>query len=408
MKIPFRIKILSFLFAQTLVFTSAFAEQDGSILIPDTTVEHPEHVGKKAHTNHMIFLPNKNNGASPAALSGGETSLSLTSVYNLTPGGSGIIVIVDAYHYPTADTDLQKYSTTNNLPQCTIANGCFSQVYATSTQPPINCGWNQEAALDIEMAHAMAPNAKIVLVEAASNSYADLFSAVDMGTNIIKNGGVNGILNGSGKGELSMSWGGSEFSLETFYDSHFKSPNVVYFASSGDTGGMTIYPSTSSYVVAAGGTTINRDSLGNFTSESTWSGSGGGKSAYERIPSYQNVISALVGSKRGVPDFSFNSNPASGVAVYGPSCGSSNVSQWMIFGGTSVAAPALAGIVNSVGSFNSGSLSELTTLYSSYNSTNYATDFRDITSGSAAGRNTPRTGWDFVTGIGSNLGMLGK
>jgi subtilase family serine protease len=116
----------------------------------------------------------------------------------------------------------------------------------------------------------MAPNAKIVLVEAASNGFSDLFHAIDVATSHVTTGG--------GRGEVSMSWGGGEFSAESSFDGHFQNLGVVYFAASGDTGGVNIYPSTSPYVVSSGGTTIHRSSSGTFLSETGWSGSGGGPS----------------------------------------------------------------------------------------------------------------------------------
>src|SRR5207245_4584002 len=160
-------------------------------------------------------------------------------------GGSGVIAIVDAFDYPTAENDLNVFSTQFGLPPCTTANGCFTKVYANGVKPRANCGWAQEAALDIEWAHAMAPNAKIVLVEAASNSFADLYQAVDI---------ASGIVNAQ---EVSMSWGGSETSGEAGNDSHFTQGGIVYFAASGDTGGQTIYPGVSPNVVSAGGTRIH-------------------------------------------------------------------------------------------------------------------------------------------------------
>jgi kumamolisin len=221
---------------------------------------------------------------------------------------------------------------------------------------------------------------------------------VDVATKLVVN---------AGGGEVSMSWGGSEFSGETSYDSHFNNASyVVYFAASGDTGGQTIYPSTSPYVVAAGGTTIHRDSNGNFTSETAWSGSGGGPSTYEQIPSYQSVISSIVGAKRGIPDFSFDADPNSGVSVY-DSTSCQGLSGWLVFGGTSVATPSLAGIVNTAGHFYQDSFQELGTIYPDYAGTNYGTDFRDITSGTA-GSYSAGAGWDFVTGVGSNQGLNGK
>ena len=365
-----------------------------AILIPDTSIEHLANIGVHAHTNHLIKYNPQLTGTSPA----GETPQSIYPVYNLTftgSGGSAVIVIVDAFDYPTAENDLNVFSTQFGLPLCTTANGCFKKVYASGSKPRANCGWAQEAALDIEWAHAMAPNAKIVLVEAATNSFTNLFKAVDVATKQIQqNGGI---------GEVSMSWGGTEFSSEASNDGHFQNSGIVYFASSGDTGGATIYPSASPYVVAAGGTTINRNSSGSFVSETGWSGSGGGPSKYEPKPSYQNNVANTSATQRSIPDFSFDADPQSGVSVY-DSTSCQGFSGWLVFGGTSVAAPALAGIVNHAGSFSTSGIVELTNMYNNYLNNG---DFRDITSGTAGSFNSG-VGWDFVTGIGSNQGLTGK
>ena len=399
----------------------------GNVIIPDTSVENPEDRGQRAHTNHLILTP-QTGAIIKSSAPVGETPGSLACVYqtttqppNMTPacpitgnissgnnglsvanGGGGIIAIVGAYDYPTAENDLNVYSDQFGLPPCTIANGCFQKVFASGKKPSANCGWAQEAALDIELAHAMAPNAKIVLVEAASNGFTDLLNAVDVASSIVQASGTNG--------QVSMSWGGSEFSSEATKDFHFTAPKVVYFAASGDSGGKTIWPGVSPNVVSAGGTTINRDSSGNYISETAWSGSGGGASQYESIPSYQFPISDMVGSQRGAPDVSFDANPNSGVWVY-DSTSCHGMSGWLIFGGTSVSSPALAGIVNLAGSFASSSAAELETIYSVCGtgpaSTCSSADFRDITSGKA-GSFTTKTGWDFVTGVGSNVGIAGK
>ncbi len=372
-----------------------------NIIIPQSSIEQPEDVGLLAHTNHIIAVRSEK-GAQPQSSPSGETPQSIRPVYNIpSTGGSDVIAIVDAYDYPTAENDLGIFSNQFGLPACTTSNGCFQKVYATGTKPRANCGWAQEMALDIEWAHAMAPSARIILVEAKSNSFTDLFKAIDVASGLVSP-------NGTGFGEVSMSWGGSEFSSESSYDSHFTKPGVVYFAASGDTGGQTIYPSASPNVVAAGGTRINRDNLGNFLSETGWSGSGGGPSLYESRPSYQNGISTIVGSTRGIPDFSFDADPASGVSVY-DSTSCQGFSGWLVFGGTSVASPSLSGIVNLAGHFYASSQQELGTMYSDLVSPDSwnPTDFRDILSGTA-GSNTAKAGWDFVTGIGSNQGLLGK
>jgi kumamolisin len=366
----------------------------GPILVPDSTIEHPRDIGRRAHTNHLINVARKPGGATEPT---GETPSSIRSVYelssNVTAGGSNVIVIVDAFDYPTAEDDLAVFSEKFGLPACTKDNGCFTQVYASGTKPRTNCGWAQEAALDIEWAHAMAPNARIVLVEADSNSFDDLFDAVDVASELAADP----------VGEVSMSWGGSEFWYESDYDSLFTTDGVVYFAASGDRGGANIYPSVSPNVVSAGGTRINRDADGTFTSETGWSGSGGGPSRYEPRPEFQDVVSDIVGDHRGAPDFSFDSDPASGVSVY-DSTPCQGLSGWLVFGGTSVASPALAGIVNSAGHFLDSSATELSTIYGNLGDSD---SFRDITSG-RAGRFRCATGWDFVTGVGSDQGLDGK
>ena len=196
---------------------SEVAQSHAPILIPATSIEQAEDVGVRAHTNHLIRFEPDRGGTSPSGLS----PATLRSVYSLpSTGGGGTIAIVDAFHYATAENDLSVFSTAFGLPQCTTANGCFKQVYASGSKPRANCGWAQETALDIEWAHAMAPNAEIVLVEAATNSFANLFAAVDVATaQVTANGG---------HGQVSMSWSGSEFSAEASNDSHFQNNNVIY------------------------------------------------------------------------------------------------------------------------------------------------------------------------------------
>jgi kumamolisin len=399
----------------------AMAQGRGHVVVPDSSIEHAQDRGVRAHTNHVIFLRSKK--PTPTTPSG-MSPATIQAAYQLpTLSGVGVIAIVDAYDYPTAASDFDTFSSQYGLPlggdnACNSSdplhgNPCFVKVYAVS-KPRANCGWAQEAALDIEWAHAMAPYAQIVLVEAKSNSFSDLLKAVDVATNIVNSGGyvVSGNTPAVKAGEVSMSWGGSEFSSEASYDSHFNNTkNVVYFAASGDTGGQTIYPSASPYVVAAGGTTLNMN--GNtFVSETGWSGSGGGPSKYEKRPGFQGGIVTIVGSARGIPDMSFDADPYTGVSVY-DSTSCQGLSGWLVFGGTSVASPSLSGIVNSAatgGTFASNSVAELSTIYGNLCSTSTllcTSYFRDIDSGKAGG-NSAQAGWDFVTGVGSVLGLLGK
>src|SRR5262245_7184335 len=367
------------------------AQGKSDIHVPDSSIEQPGDQGQKAHTNHVISL----RGGKPQA-GGGPSGLSpqqIWSAYNIAsdePGGTGTIAIVDAFDYPTAVSDFNLFSDQFGLPKVDGNNQPLIQVAYPKGRPRQNCGWAQEAALDIEWAHAMAPNAKIVLVLAKSNSFSDLFAAVNYAEGL------------PGVAQISMSWGGSEFSTEASNDSTFNG-NLTYFAASGDTGGKTIYPGVSPKVVAAGGTTLVLN--GNtVVSETGWSGSGGGSSKYEPRPAFQNAISGIVGNSRGVPDFSFDADPQTGVSVY-DSTSCHGLVNWMVFGGTSVSAPSLAGIVN-LAAHNNGS-NELAILYNGYGSDlDYYNNFRDITSGSA-GSFTAASHWDFVTGVGSNLGLIG-
>jgi len=107
-----------------------------------------------------------------------------------------------------------------------------------------------------------------------------------------------------------------------------------------------------------------------------------------------------------VKDFSFDADPKTGVAVY-DSTRCQGLVGWLVFGGTSVSSPALAGIVNSAHAVNSTSSNqtELQVLYS--NKANYGSQFRDVVGGTA-GSFTADAAWDFVTGIGSNLTLDGK
>src|SRR4030095_3540534 len=111
-------------------------------------------------------------------------------------------------------------------------------------RPRTNTGWALEIALDVEWACAIAPAAKIILVEAASNSFTDLLEAVDVAV-------------AKGATAVSMSWGGGEFSTQTTLgDGHFLPPNVVFTASSGDGGNGVEYPAASPYVLSVGGSTL--------------------------------------------------------------------------------------------------------------------------------------------------------
>src|SRR5450759_1145147 len=249
------------------------------VLIPDSTIERLEDHGIRAHTNHLILFGPEFVGSAPS----GETPASIRVVYNLPSiGGSGTIAIVDAFDYPTAENDLNVFSSQFGLPACTTANGCFKKVSQTGTTkyPRYNSGWGLEIALDIEWAHAIAPGAKILLVEASSNSFSNLLAAEDYAS--------------AHAGYVSNSWGGSESSGEASNDPHFVHSGVSFFVSAGDAGLPAEYPSASPNVISVGGTLLTFNSNGSLASETGWSSGGGGCSQYETANSSQSGFICLL------------------------------------------------------------------------------------------------------------------
>ncbi|MGA2131819.1 MAG: S53 family peptidase [Bryobacteraceae bacterium] len=307
-------------------------------------------------------------------------------------GQGQIIGIVDAYDDPKIESDLGVFSTQFGLPSCTTANGCFQKIYATGTAPKPNSNWASEISLDVEWSHAIAPQAKIMLVEASGQTTAELYQAVDVA---VANGAT----------VVSMSWGFNEYSEEVDSDSHFTVPGVTFVAASGDSGHGVLYPSASPYVVAVGGTELTLNSNGTWKSEVAWSGSGGGASAYEAEPSYQ--ASAQTTGSRSTPDVAYDADPKTGVPIY-ISEGIYGLLGWVEVGGTSMASPewaALFAIANSLRA--AGDKAPLNQVqYELYTIT---ADYHDIVSGSngtCGAECTAGPGYDFVTGLGSPMANL--
>jgi subtilase family serine protease len=309
-------------------------------------------------------------------------------------GAGATIAIVDAFDSPNAELDLNTFSTLYGLPACTTANGCFTKVDQTggTAYPVYNSGWEFEINLDTQWVHAIAPLAKIILVEAASNYDSDLFVAEGYA--------------GSVASVVSNSWSGGEYSGQSFYDSYMSLPNVTYLASSGDSGGFIGYPSTSANVIAVGGTTLGIGSKANHypvlfpVVETGWSGSGGGCSAYTPSLAFQKPLVPTICKRRAVPDISMDADPNSGVLVRVSLQGG-----YYRVGGTSLACPMMAavvGIANGVRQ-TGGKLALSNTLQHLYDHGMSATWVRDITSGKAGlwpfvWNST--VGFDFVTGLG--------
>ncbi|MDP9167195.1 MAG: putative Ig domain-containing protein [Actinomycetota bacterium] len=278
--------------------------------------------------------------ATAQATPGGYGPSSLQAAYKLPSASAGSgqrVYVVDAYDNPTAESDLAAYRSQFGLPACTTANGCFqklNQSGQTSPLPSPDAGWAGEISLDLDMVSAICPNCAITLIESNDNGM-NLYSAVQEAANL-------------GGKFVSMSWGGGDSSSDSSIDSgYFRSSGVVYTASTGDgaySAGV-IYPASSPYVVAVGGTSLVSAANARGWSETVWKnsssqGTGSGCSAYEPKPAWQSIVSSTVCSRRADSDVSAVADPYTGVAVYQTYGGGG----WTIYGGTSAAAPIIASV----------------------------------------------------------------
>jgi subtilase family serine protease len=310
----------------------------------------------------------------------------LRSAYAVTGSGSSAttVAIVDAYGYSNAETDLGTYRAQFGLAACTTANGCFKKLNQNGVQgsyPANNTGWEQETALDLDMASAMCPNCHIVLVEASTSSYANLATAENTAA-------------AQGAHAISNSYGGGESGTSS-YETSYNHPGIAITVSSGDSGYGVQFPASSPHVTAVGGTHLTTAANSRGWTETVWSGTGSGCSSVYAKPSWQHDSGC---AKRMEADVAADADPNTGVAVYGPT--SSRRSGWMVFGGTSVAAPLVAGIYG----VNGGSVT-----YGSNPYSNTGALF-DVTSGSNGSCSVAyfchgEVGYDGPTGLGTPNGV---
>lgn len=339
------------------------------------------------HARCLAHVEDNGGKAAPQAVSPtGLTPTQVKTAYafpNSRIAGIGqTIAIVDAYDAPNVEADLGVFNSEYGLSACTATNGCFTKVNQSggTSYPRSDSGWALEISLDVEWAHAIAPGAKILLVEASTSSFVNLLAAEDFAKAHAQ--------------YISNSWGGSEFSGEQVDDSHFTASGVSFFVASGDNGSPAEYPSASPNVISVGGTTLNLGPSGNVDSETGWSGSGGGCSAYEAATPAQASFSQYrqvdCAGFRATPDVALVADPNTGVSIYDstPYQGSSG---WYTIGGTSASTPmwaarsaAQGGVVNAAYVYGD------------------AITFRDITSGNNGA--SALVGLDLVTGRGSWTG----
>lgn len=345
------------------------------------------------------------------------TGLTATQAAQL--GAGQTIYIVDAMHDPNAVAELAAFNQKFGLPLCAtkaIASNAtlplaaasntsceLSVVYSTAAggmttaAPSYDSGWATEIALDVQWAHATAPLARIVLIEAPDATLNSLLGAIRLA-------------NAMGPGVVSMSFGAREGNWTASVDSAFTGPGMSYLAATGDNGAAVEWPSVSPNVLAVGGTSLTYSGAGP-RSEISWSGTGGGVSAYTPTPNYQTSAVPGMGTlaRRSVADVAFNADPKTGqyVAVLAP--GASTPS-WVSAGGTSLSTPQWAGIVAIANATRAQAAKQKlgaphSVLYGQIATTAslYSASFADVKTGSdgTCAACTAKVGYDPLSGLGT-------
>jgi subtilase family serine protease len=344
----------------------------------------------------------------------------------VTADGSGqTIAIVDAYNDPNISADLKVFDSEFGI----AAPPSFKVVSqnGSGNLPATDAGWSGEIALDVEWAHAIAPGANILLVEAASDDTSDLMTAVDYAREA------------PGVSVVSMSWGGSEFfswggggesDSQLSYDADFTTPTghegVTFVAAAGDSGSQSgvQWPASSPNVLSVGGTTLyTTDSSGTYQTEQGWSGTSSGYSQVETEPSYQDTVQDS--GSRTVSDVAYDADPNTGFPEY-DSVPDDGVSGWQEVGGTSCGAPQWAALVaiadqgRELDGLNTldGATQTLPALYNLYSApgttgySTYTSYFNDVSSGGGSqtrfrwggygnSAGSASAGYDLVSGLGS-------
>ncbi len=294
------------------------------------------------------YTPQPAAGYTPAQITTGYglNAITFTSANGSTIKGDGsgqTIALIEEYHDPNIQSDLNTFDSKYNLPHLslTVVNQAGNQTNNT---------WALEESMDVEYAHAIAPGASILVVEAdppsrPSTGLQSLFNTVNTAElqNLLE--AVNTARNTPGVVAISMSWGYTEFSNEASYDKYFTTPSghtgITFIASSGDFG-VSVYPSASPNVLSVGGTSLYLTSSGSYQSETAWFYSGGNYSPFEPEPSYQRSVQTT--GQRSTPDVAFDADPDTGAEIYETSPVSGKGS-WLAYAGTSLGAPAWAAII---------------------------------------------------------------
>ena len=330
-----------------------------------------------------------------SALPAGYGPADLHAAYNLpdTGGANQTVAIVDAGDDPTAEADLAVYRQTYGLSACTTANGCFSKVNQEGrTSPlPADAHWDDEISLDLDMVSAACPACKILLVEGDDASDTSLATSENTAASL-------------GATEISNSYGESEYNGMAQYSAAYSHPGVTITVSSGDSGyGIPSYPAVLTSVIAVGGTSLARASNARGWTESVWNSLGGaassGCSAWIAKPSWQHDPDC---PGRMVADVAADADPLTGPAVYDTADGAPG---WMQGGGTSAAAPFIAGVIGLAG--NPAALPDASSIYAHAGSLNDVVGGNNVTGEDCGGdyQCTAVPGYDGSTGLGTPDGL---
>lgn len=343
-------------------------------------------------------------------------------------GKGRTIVLVDGSSSPTLLADVHLYDLIYSLKDPKL------NVIAPNGMPPFDPNAYAETALDVEIAHTIAPDATIDLVlgdTSQAKTFQDFLVSLLKATRYAVDHNLGDVISQSyGVGESCVDASYIKAEQETFQAARAK--HITVLASSGDYGDGVItcngnnttlargvnIPASDPLLTSVGGTTLDATlGQGRYVGEVTWNGwdagggaTGGGISTIFPRPRYQSSVSRS--KMRALPDVAFDADPATGVPVVLSVYGATYITP---FGGTSVGSPAWAGIValaNQAVGTRLGFLNDA--LYALAKSAQYPKAFHDI----LAGNNTitlyddkgnpykvpgyvAGPGWDAVTGVGT-------
>ena len=347
-------------------------------------------------------------------------------------GKGQTIVDIVSYGSPTLQQDMDTFDQQFGLPPITIkVLSPFGTQPTDHPAPKDLAGWAGETTLDVQIIHAIAPDAGIVVLTSPvdeTEGTIGLPQFLQLEQYAISNHLGNIISQSFGASEVTLNTAAGKQEIQQ-WDAFFKQATtqqgITFFASSGDNGATdyenlqatqlsptrtTSFPTDDPWVTSVGGTTLQRN--GTAFQETAWNSnggaSGGGFSIFFPRPSYQMTLLASVqdqlSNQRGVPDIAGDADPSTGLAIYSSDGG------WTLGGGTSASAPlwaAFMAIANQMAGHPLGFINP--TLYKMAASSAYTQDFNDITTGDNSINNSQVqvkgypavTGWDPVTGLGT-------